>query len=58
MEEHQNEIRTPKENLLIFTVGMQEDGWHLEVRNRHKTDSMPVSDMIRILNELENQKHT
>lgn len=58
MEEKQSEVRTPKENLLVFTVGVQEDRLCLEVRNRHKTDSMPVSDMIRILNELENQKHT
>ncbi len=52
MEETREEIRTPREHLLVFVLERAEGRQLLEVKSRYKTDYIELEEMIRILSEL------
>ena len=55
MEAKRKEIRTPRENLLIFVV-VEEDGRQmLEIKKSYKTDYIDLNQMIQLLSDLKQQ---
>ena len=45
------EIRTPKENLLIFVIVEKDGNLYVEVKRQHKIDYVPLEAVLQILSK-------
>ena len=43
------EIRTPKENLLMFVLVEREGKWYVEVKRQQKRDFVPLDVVLQVL---------
>lgn len=45
------EIRTPKENLLMFVLVEKDGKWYIEVKRQYKTDFVPLDAVLQTLSK-------